>query len=72
MRLEGPTIVYALHKWLISIFLKTTEDSNPQVYTSVILEGVYICTGNDVISYFWSAANRVHATAAVTDFTVTK
>ena len=51
---------------------KTTEDSDPQVYTSLKPEGVNIFTGNDVIGYFRSAANRVHATAAVTDFTVTK
>ena len=29
-------------------------------------------TGNDVISFFRSTVNRVHVTAAVTDFTVTK
>ena len=28
--------------------------------------------GNDVTSYFQSAANRIRAAAAVTDFTVTK
>ena len=57
MGLNGPTVVYALHKWVISIFSKTTEDTNPQIYTILILEGIYILTGNDVINYFWSAAN---------------
>ena len=47
-------------------------DLDSQIYTGVILEGIYSLTGNNVISYFQSAANRVFATAAVTDFTVTK
>ena len=63
----GNRVVHALHKLLISNFSKTTEDNNPQIYSSVILKGVYILTGNDVISYF-----LVHATAAVTDFMVTQ
>ena len=33
---------------------------------------IYILTGNDVISDFRSAANRVDATFAIIDFTVTK
>ena len=41
-------------------------------FTSITPEGIYICTGNGVISCFQSAANDVHATAAVTDFIVTK
>ena len=53
-------------------FNGTIEDSNPQVYTSLIPERIYISTGNDVISYFRSAENRVHATAVVIDFTITK
>ena len=36
------------------------------------MEGLCIFTGNDDISYFRSAANRVHATATVDSFTVTK
>ena len=67
-----PTVVRALHKRLISIFSKSTEASNPQKYTNVVLEGLYIITGNDVINYFRSAKNRVHATATAGDFTVTK
>ena len=54
-----------------SIFSKTTEDSNPQIYKSATLEDIYILTGNNAISYFRSAANLVYATVAVTDFTVT-
>ena len=68
----GPTVVYALHKWLIEIFLKTTEDSNPKVYTRVIPEDIYISTRNDVMGCFRSAKNHVDVTVAVTDFTVTK
>ena len=52
-------------------FSTTTEASNPYVHTSVTPEGIYICTGNDIISYFRSGANRVHAAVAATDFTVT-
>ena len=47
------TVVQALHKWLISISLKTTQDSNLQFYTSVKPEH-YILARNDVISYFRS------------------
>ena len=68
--LKESTVVYALRNWLILIFSKTTEVSSSQVHTSVTPEGIYICTGNDVIRYFRSTANRVHATAAVTNFTV--
>ena len=50
---------------------KNTEGRNRQIYTRVIPEGIHILIGNDVISYFRSAADRVHATAAVTDYTVT-
>ena len=53
-------------------FLETTDDSNPQIDTSVIPEGIYILTRNDVISYFRSTGNRVHATTIVADFTVIK
>ena len=45
---------------------------NPQVYRSLIPEGVYALNGNDVISFFRSAANRVNTAAAVTDFAITK
>ena len=48
------------------------SSSNSPVHTSASPEGVYIVPGNDVFSYFRSAANCVHATAAVTDLTVTK
>ena len=54
------------------IFSKSTEYSNPQIFKGIILERVYIFTGNDVISYFRSAAYRVHATATAADFTITK
>ena len=63
-------LVCALHKWRISIVSQTTEDSNLQIYTSVTTEGVHILTGSNIINYFWSAANRVHVTPAVTDFPV--
>ena len=36
------------------------EYSNPQIYTGVTPKGIYILTGNQVISYFRSAANCVH------------
>ena len=69
---RGPTVVDALHKWLIQIFSKTTEAINPQVHTSVKPEGIYICTGNDVIGYFRSATNSVSATGAAANFSVRK
>ena len=69
----GPTVVdYALRKWLIPIFPKTTKISNAQIYTDISPEGLCIFSGYDVISYFQSVANRVHATATVADFTVAK
>ena len=43
---------------------------NPEIYTNVVLEGLYILTGNNIISYFRLAANRIHATATAVDFTV--
>ena len=43
---------------------------NFEIYHNVALNSLYILTGNDVTIYFWSAANRIRATAA--DFTVTK
>ena len=51
---------------------ETTEASNPQIYTNVDPEGLYIITGNDVISYFRLAANCIHVTATAANFTVTK
>ena len=57
---------------LISIFWKTTEDSNPQIEKSIIPESVNIFTANNVISYFRLAENRVHATTTAADFGVTK
>ena len=62
-------------KWLISIFLQTTEvrcANNAQIYTDLFLEGLCIFTSYDVISYLRLAANCVHTTTAVADFTVTK
>ena len=46
--------------------------SNAQLNTDISLEGLCILTGNDIISYFRLAANHVHATATVADFTTTK
>ena len=57
--LNGTAVVYGLHKWLISIFSKTIESSNPQIYTDVFLEGPCILTANDGISNFRLVANRI-------------
>ena len=38
----GLAIVYALHEWLISIFLKIAETNNLQIYTGIVLEDLYI------------------------------
>ena len=38
---NGPTVVYALHKWLVSIFLQTTEASNAQIYTDIYMPVVF-------------------------------
>ena len=48
----GPTVIYALHKWLISIFSKTVDAFNQQIHIDVVPEGVYILMGNNVIGYF--------------------
>ena len=50
-------IVCGLHKWLILIFLKTIEASSSQII-QLVAEGLCLMTGNDVITYFRSAANR--------------
>ena len=55
---NGPTVVYAIHKWLVLTFSKNTNASNLQIYTLVVYEGLYIMTRNDVISYFRLATNR--------------
>ena len=48
---------WTLRKWLVLIFSKTTEAINPQVDTNVVPEGLYILTGNDIIS---KSHKRVH------------
>ena len=52
-------MVIALHKWLISFFWETAEASNSQTHSVVVPESIYIVTGNDIIGYFRSAANRI-------------
>ena len=49
-------------------FLVTTEASHSQIYIKGVPQGLYIQTGNDVISYIQSAANHVNATTAADDF----
>ena len=39
---------------------ETTRTSNFKIYRKVALDSLYILTGNDVISYFRSAANRIN------------
>ena len=56
---------------LVSVFSKLPKISNARIYNTVIPEGLYIMTGNDVISYFRSATNSPNATTAAGDFTVT-
>ena len=60
MGFSGPTVVSAIHKSLISTFLKRTKANNPQIYTRVITGSIYIPIGNNVISYFRSAANCIN------------
>ena len=38
--------------------MKTAEATNRLIYTYAV--PIHILTGNDVISYFWSAANRIN------------
>ena len=45
--------------------------SGDHLVKDIVPEGLYILTGNNVISYFQSAANLVHATAIAANFTVT-
>ena len=56
------------HKWLISIFSKTTEDNNLQFHSRVGTDGLHTMTGNDVISYFPSAANCVNVSLSISQF----
>ena len=58
------TTVYALHKWLILIFSRTTKASNSQISTEVVPEGL-------VTSYFRSAANRITVFILGRHFSVT-
>ena len=69
---RGPTVVYALGLTCMADLDFVENCAGSHRLKSVTPEGIHISTGNDVISYFHSAANRVHATAAVTDFTLTK
>ena len=48
------------------------NNANLQIFANVRPEGIYIPAGNHIINYFRQTANGVHATAAVTDLTVTK
>ena len=65
-------MVYALHKWLISIFSKATKSSNPRVYIKVAPKDPYTIDENVITSYFRSAADRVNATTAAANFNDTK
>ena len=53
-------------------FRFSCELLNAQINTDICLKGICIFTGNDVINYFQSAANRVHASATMADFAITK
>ena len=72
MGTDGRTVVNALNKWLVTIFWKTSEASNSQIFSMVVLKTVYIVTGNDVIGYFRSATDRANATGAIANFSVRK
>ena len=39
----------------------TTRASNVEIYHSIAFDSLYILTGNDVIIYFRSVANRINA-----------
>ena len=67
---KGRTVVNALHKWLITIFLKTTEASNSQIRSMVLPKSLYIVAGNDVMGYFRSATNSVNATGTTANISV--
>ena len=69
---RGRTVVNALHKWLISIFRKTSEANNSQVRSVVVPRSLYIVTGYEVIVNFRSATNSVNATSATATLTVRK
>ena len=63
---------WTLHKWLISIFWKTSEASNSQIRAMVVPKGMYIVAGNGVIGYIRLATNGVYATGATANFSVRK
>ena len=65
-------MVNALHKWLVTIFWKTTQASNSQIRNEVVPKSLYIVTGNDVIGCFRLATNSVSATGGTANFSVRK
>ena len=50
----------ALRKWLIVIVSETTKESSFKIQQALAIVSLYIFTGNDVTSYFRSAANRIN------------
>ena len=50
----------AVTKWFFEYLSETIKASDFRIYHKVALDILYILTGNDVINYFWSAANRTN------------
>ena len=46
------------HKMIFGNISETIRASDFEIYYRVALDTLHISTGNDVITYFWSAANR--------------
>ena len=47
------------HEMIFNIS-KTMRDNDLKIYDRIALKSVYILTGNDVINYFRSEANRIN------------
>ena len=48
------------HEMIFFNISKTIRDSDFKIYHKVVLDSLFIRTGNDVINYFRSAANRTN------------
>ena len=57
---------------LIHIWFRYLSCASCIITPNIVQVGLYIHTGNDVVIYFRSAANRFHVLATDADFTVTK
>ena len=48
------------HEMIFFCISETSRVCNIKIYHDMALDSLYIWTGNDVITYFWSAASRTN------------